>query len=178
MCSPLLFLSRVRPNIFILKGDSDLANALTEQEFLSISDQALRKITHHMGLVRLFSQQSESSEDMCTVYTTFEGDYQGSLILCMDTEFLLHLAQQVLDANDVTPQDMEDTAKEFFNVLCGNVSAGLHQSAGLSTRFRIPQFRCGPVAPVPEPCRVLFYTSCRQEGLQLIHYPLPLLKAL
>ena len=178
MCSPLLFLSRVRPNIFILKGDSDLANALTEQEFLSISDQALRKITHHMGRVRLFSQQPEPSEDMCTVYTTFEGDYQGSLILCMDTEFLLHLAQQVLDANDVTPQDMEDTAKEFFNVLCGNVSAGLHQSAGLSTRFRIPQFRCGPVAPVPEPCRVLFYTSCRQEGLQLIHYPLPLLKAL
>ena len=66
---PMAFLLRVRPNIFILKGDSDLANTLTEQEFLSISDQALRKIAHHMGLVRLFSQQSESSEDMCTVYT-------------------------------------------------------------------------------------------------------------
>lgn len=151
-----------------------MATNLTEQEFSSILDRALRTVTCRMGQMQLFPQPSKPSEEMCAVSTTFEGDFCGTLILCMEPVFLRHLTREVLDSGAVTFQDMVDTAKEFFNVFCGSVAAGLFQSAGLSTRFCIPQFCCGCADCTPESCRMLFYTSCSQGGLQLIHHFCPL----
>lgn len=147
-----------------------MSQPLTDQELLSILDQTLRQITHHMGRICLHPQQTVSPEETYTVYTTFEGGYRATLILCMDAAFLFHLAQQVLDTDVVTAQDMEDTAKEFFNVLCGNIASRLFQCAHISTRFHIPVFQKGRLAPPEDQCRVLSYAGCRREGIQLIHH--------
>ena len=37
--------------------------------------------------------------------------------------------------SNVTPQDMEDTAKEFFNVLCGNACAGADTGPGFFSAY-------------------------------------------
>lgn len=40
----------------------------------------------------------------------------------------------------MAPQDVEDFAKEYFNVICGQFVARLFQLTKVASRFRIPVF--------------------------------------
>ncbi|MDR3765722.1 MAG: chemotaxis protein CheX [Butyricicoccus sp.] len=144
---------------------------LTQEEIQNVLDQVVQDMTDRIAGIRLCKQDKVLSGDICTVHTTFEGNYHASLTLCVETTLLTRLTQQVMQEETVDPQDIEDFAKEYFNVICGQIVAGLFRVAHVSSRFRIPSFYMGRYVPQENggPQYVLNYTSDCNEGAQLIH---------
>ena len=150
-------------------------NVQCQREISNILDCVMRDITSRMVEIRLCEQGGPLSGDTCTVETTFEGGYHGTLLLSADTALMVRLTQQVMEADDVAPQDVEDFAKEYFNVICGQFVARLFQHTKVASRFRIPVFstqRREPEAGKENNRLVLNYTNAYHEGAQLIHHPL------
>ena len=152
------------------RGGSTLG-ALTQKEFQTVLDQVMQDMTKRIGGICLSKRDTILSSDMCTVYTTFEGSYQGTLILCADTTFLVRLARYVMQEDTVDPDDFEDLVKEYFNVICGQIVAGLYRISHSPSRFRIPVFYMGRYIPIEdgESQCVINYASDHNEGAQLIH---------
>lgn len=145
--------------------------ALTQTEIQNVLDQVMQDMTKRIGGICLCKRDTILSSDMCTVYTTFEGSYHGTLILCADTTFLIRLARYVMQEDIVDPNDLEDLAKEYFNVICGQVVAGLYRISHNPSRFRIPVFYMGRYIPIEDGGAqyVINYASDQNEGAQLIH---------
>lgn len=148
-------------------------DTLSRSEILEILDRVMKDITNRIDTIRRSDHEPKLfPNDACTVYTTFEGGYHAELTLCVDTNLLVHLAQKVMQETEVKQEDLEDFAKEYFNVICGQIAARLFQAAHISSRFQIPTFAAGcytsgETSPAQE--IVLNYTSNRNEGAQLIH---------
>ncbi len=146
-------------------------STLTQTEIQDVLDQVMQDMTKRIGGICLCKRDTMLSSDMCTVYTTFEGSYRGSLILCADTTFLVRLARYVMQEETVDPDDFEDLVKEYFNVICGQIAAGLFRISHSPSRFRIPMFYMGRYIPIEEEGiqGVINYASDHNEGAQLIH---------
>ena len=149
-------------------------STLTQQEVQEILDQVMREIVNRNTSICLSNQEATFSEDICTVYTTFEGGYHAALILYADTTLLTRLTQRIIHVESVNPQDLADFSKEYFNIICGQIVARLFRAARISSRFQIPSFHKGRYMPFKEEgCQyVLNYTSNRNEGVQLVHHTL------
>ena len=146
-------------------------DTLSQSEVLEILDRVMKDITNRLDTIQRSNQTPTlGPNDSCTVCTTFEGGYRATLTLCVDTNFLIHLAQRSMQEENVSAEDLEDFAKEYFNVICGQVAARLFQAAHISSRFQIPTFETGCYTPEETSQElVLNYTSNRNEGAQLIH---------
>lgn len=144
---------------------------LTQAEIQNVLDQVMQDMTKRIGGICLRKRETMLSGDMCTIYTTFEGSYRGALILCADTMFWTRLARYVMQEDIVDPNDFEELAKEYFNVVCGQIAAGLYRISHSPSRFRIPVFYMGRYIPIAEgeEQNVINYTSDQNEGAQLIH---------
>lgn len=152
-----------------------MMNPGLKEKIPDILDRVMQEITGHMVEIRPIAQKDILSDDVCTVRTTFEGGYHATLALFLDTDLLRKLTQQAMEAEEVAPEDVEDFAKEYLNVICGKVVARLFQTARISSRFRIPVFHKGRVEPGQEQhdqqvCEhVLSYLSEDNKGVQLLH---------
>lgn len=146
-------------------------NTFTQADVQDILDQVMRDMTERYAGIQLCQNDSEPSGDICTVYTTFEGSYHGALVLCADTAFLIRLAQHVLQEETIEPNDLEDLVKEYFNVICGQIVAGLFRAFHVPASFRIPVFYTGRFIPDEQDGLhgVINYTSDCNESAQLIH---------
>lgn len=146
--------------------------AIPEAHLQDILDRTLRQVTQTSAGIRL--QRGGSGPDgaeLCTVYTVFERGFGSALALCADAALFTRLARHMLCMDDVTPQDVEDFAKEYFNVVCGHIVAELYRCTSISARFQIPGFCRARYAPQDR--RELFaltYTGDRDEAARLIHY--------
>lgn len=153
-----------------------MLHTITQNEIQDILDQVMREITNRMTEIYPCKEESSLSNDVCTVHTTFEGGYCATLTMYVDTALLTRLTQQVMEEEEVSLQDVEDFAKEYFNIICGKIVAKLFQCTHVASRFRIPHFSVGRCNPAEGCgcCCVLSYASNRNEGAQLIHAsPLP-----
>ena len=133
------------------KGGESL-DTLSQSQVLEILDRVMKDITNRIVTI----QSSDKTpplcpNDSCTVYTTFEGGYRATLTLCVDSNLLLHLAQTSMQEENVSAEDLEDFAKEYFNVICATFETGCYTPEETSQEL------------------VLNYTSNRNEGAQLIH---------
>lgn len=149
-----------------------MMNPRLKQEIPGILDCVMQEITGHMVGIQPIEREDILSEDVCTVRTTFEGGYHATLVLFLDTALLRQLTQQFMEEEEVAPEDVEDFAKEYLNVICGKVVARLFQTARISSRFRIPVFSRGRVVPdtgYPVCEHVLNYISEDNKGVQLRH---------
>lgn len=146
-------------------------NALTQEQVQTILDQVMQTITSRLADIQLSKQEVSLSHDVCTVHTTFEGGYNATLVLYADTALLTKLTQKVIQEESVNPQDVEDCAREYFNVICGQIVAGLFKTAHISSRFRIPTYCEGRYVPQEDgTCMcVLNYKSKEDGGAQLVH---------
>lgn len=135
-----------------------------------VFDEAMRSVTEQVAGIRIFRGDVSLSDNVCTVYAAFERGFHSSLALCADTSVFTRLAQNILRSEIVTPQDVEDFTKEYFNVLCGNVASRLFQTTKVASRFEVPHFCRGRYGQ--DELREHFginYFSDRNEGVQLIH---------
>lgn len=117
-------------------------------------------------------------ENLFTVYTTLEGDYHIRLVFCSEQVLLKAIAENMLEE---TVEDYEDTvecAKEFFNVVCGQIAAVLFKTIRAKERFPCPCFAEGYFLPENEEADSLmtfYYTGEQYKPALFLHDKLTLL---
>ena len=145
--------------------------AMTKQELARILDQALQDVTERTAGVRLQQGDHLLGEDLCTVHITFDQGFDTSLTLCADTGLLARMARNSFHEEAVTPEDVEEFSKEYFNVLCGKVTGAIHQATQATVHFGVPTFYHGRYEPEGQEAQfVLTYADEHSEGAQLIHH--------
>lgn len=144
---------------------------MTKEELVRILDQALQDVTERTAGLRLHQGEQPPGEDLCTVHITFDKGFSTSLTLCADTSLLSRMARNSLHEDALTPEDVEEFSKEYFNVLCGKIAGAVSQATKLSPHFGIPAFYHGRYEPEGHEVQfILTYADEHSEGAQLIHH--------
>lgn len=144
--------------------------SLSERKIHDILNDVMVRVTKKMADIDMRPGEAVPAEDVYTVYTTLEGECDANLTMCAEKPFLERLAQQVLFEKDVGMQDVEDVAKEYFNVICGLMISQMHPLIRRPTRFQIPTF-CKGVYEFEETIGhtcVLEYTGQEGERVRLV----------
>nr|WP_325182186.1 hypothetical protein [uncultured Oscillibacter sp.] len=145
--------------------------AATKQELERILDQALQDVTERTAGVRLHQGNQPLGEDLCTVHITFDKGFGTSLTLCADTSLLARMARNSFHEEAVTPEDVEEFSKEYFNVLCGKIVGAMFQATQVPAHFGAPVFYHGRYEPEGQEAQfILTYADEQREGAQLIHH--------
>lgn len=145
--------------------------ALEKEELERILDQAVRDVTERTAGVRLRQGDQSPGEDLCTVQITFDRGFKTSLTLCADTRLLYRMACNSFHEESVTPEDLEEFSKEYFNVLCGRIAGAMFRATQVPAHFDPPAFYRGRYEPEGREVQfVLTYSNERFGGAQLIHH--------
>lgn len=147
-------------------------NTTISQEILdTVFDDVTREVTQTVSGIRLYRKDVLPTGDLYTVYAAFQRGFHSSLSLCAEISVFVRLTQYIMQSDRVTPQDVEDFSKEYFNVLCGHVASRLFQATKVASRFGIPAFYHGRYQPEGfENQFTINYFSDKNEGVQLIHH--------
>lgn len=144
---------------------------MTKEELAQILDQALQDVTERTAGVRLHQGDQPLGEDLCTVHITFDKGFGTSLTLCADTSLLARMARNSFHEDAVTPEDVEEFSKEYFNVLCGKIVGAMFRATRVSAHFGTPVFYHGRYEPEGQEAQfILTYSDGYREGAQLIHH--------
>jgi hypothetical protein len=145
-------------------------NTIPRERLAEIFDQVVREITQREAGICLATGEAVPDGELFTVYTVFERGYSTCLSLCAESALFTRLTQGMMHRQDVSPRDVEDFAKEYFNVLCGHIVAQLYRETKIPARFSPPSFRAGRYIPEDHLRHiVLTYAGDRNEHVQLIH---------
>lgn len=79
-------------------------NLLAQKELQTVLSRSVQDITCRFAGIQLWEQECPLSDDICTVYTTFDGGHHAALLLCADTPLLARLARKILHSESVTPE--------------------------------------------------------------------------
>ncbi len=145
--------------------------AIPQKNLEEMLDRAVREVTKQAAGVCLFQGGGELSEDLCSVHISFNRGFHTSLTLCADTALLTRMAQNALEEETPTTQDLEDFCKEYFNILCGKIAAILFRYTKIPARFSVPEFYRGRYTPEEHQMQfVLTYADGNQQSAHLTHY--------
>ena len=145
--------------------------AITRESLEEILDQAMQDVTECTAGVCLRQGDMPLGEDLCTVHITFDKGFSTSLTLCADTSLLVRMARNSFHEEAVTPEDVEEFSKEYFNVLCGKVAGAIFRATQVSAHFGAPMFYHGRYEPEGQEAQfVLTYTDGHSQSAQLIHH--------
>lgn len=145
--------------------------AMTQSELEKMLDRVVREVTEQTSGIQLRPGGGPRSEDKFTVHISFRKGFRTSLTLCADTALLIRMAQNALEEEQITPQDLEDFSKEYFNILCGKIAVILFRNTKVPARFSVPEFYHGVYTPKDHRTQfMLTYTNEHQEGAQLSHH--------
>lgn len=145
--------------------------AMTKEELAVILDQAVQDVTECTAGVRLHQGGQMPGEDLCTVQITFDRGFSTSLTLCADTGLLYRMACNSFHEETVSPEDLEEFSKEYFNVLCGRIARAMFQATQIPAHFDPPEFYRGRYEPEGREVQfVLTYSDECCGGAQLIHH--------
>ena len=144
---------------------------IPRERLMEIFDQVVREITQREAGICLAPGNTEPDGELFTVYTIFERGFHTCLSLCAEASMFVRLTQGMMQKEDVTRRDVEDFAKEYFNVLCGHIVSQLLRETRVPARFSPPSFQQGWYAPEDYLRHiVLTYASDGNEHAQLIHH--------
>lgn len=145
--------------------------ALAKEELEQILDQAVQDVTERTAGVRLRQKDQSPGEDLCTVQITFDRGFKTSLTLCADTKLLYRMACNSFHEESVSPEDLEEFSKEYFNVLCGRIAGSMYRVTQVPAHFDPPVFYRGRYEPEGREIQfVLTYSDECNGGAQLIHH--------
>lgn len=146
--------------------------ALAKEELAQILDQAVQDVTERTAGVRLRQREQSPGEDLCTVQVTFDKGFRTSLTLCADTGLLYRMACNSFHEESVSPEDLEEFSKEYFNVLCGRIAGAMFRATQVPAHFGPPVFYHGRYEPEGREIQFVL-TYCDEHcggGAQLIHH--------
>lgn len=137
----------------------------------AILSGSLQDTTLRFAGIRIWEDVAAPSDDICTVHTILESSRPAALLLHADRALLTRLARAIMRQDILSPQDVEDVATEYFNIVCGRVVAGLFEATHMSACFQSPSFHLGRYLPqTASACRcVLNYAGGDNERMQLIY---------
>ena len=145
--------------------------ALAKEELAQILDQAVQDVTERTAGVRLRQMEQSPGEDLCTVQITFDKGFRTSLTLCADTGLLYRMACNSFHEESVSPEDLEEFSKEYFNVLCGRIAGAMFRATQVPAHFGPPVFYRGRYVPEDREIQfMLTYSNENLGGAQLIHH--------
>ncbi|NBI68662.1 hypothetical protein D1646_18115 [Pseudoflavonifractor sp. 60] len=145
--------------------------ALPKDQLQEVLDRITREVTRESVGIQLAQGESSPGEDLCTVHIGFSQGFHSTLSLRADTAMLTRLTQSFIQEENVIPQDVEDVAKEYFNVLCGQISSALFQATKIASRFTVPAFQQGSFSPEDyQEQFVLSYADENNGSAQLVHF--------
>lgn len=145
--------------------------ALPQKELEALLDAAVREVTAKISGIQLYRGGDPPGGDFCTIHIAFRKEFRSSLSLRADTSMLTSLAQSALMVETVTPQDLEDFAKEYFNILCGKIAAIFFMTTKKPARFSVPAFYWGRYEPEGQRQQfALNYSDEQNRSAQLIHH--------
>lgn len=146
-------------------------NAMAKEELARILDQAVQDVTECTAGVRLHQDNQSPGEDLCTVQVTFDRGFHTSLTLCADTRLLYRMASNSFHDDLISPNDLEEFSKEYFNVLCGRIAGAMFQATQVPAHFGPPTFYRGRYEPEGREIQfMLTYSDEYSDGAQLIHH--------
>lgn len=145
--------------------------AMGKEDLERILDQAVQDVTERTAGVRLHQGNQSPGEDLCTVQITFDKGFHTSLALCADTTLLYRMASNSFHEESISPEDLEEFSKEYFNVLCGRIARAMFQATQVPAHFAPPVFYHGRYEPEGREIQfVLTYSDDCCRGAQLIHH--------
>ena len=145
--------------------------AMAKEELAQILDQAVRDVTERTAGVCLHQGTQSPGEDLCTVQITFDRGFHTSLTLCADTGLLYRMACNSFHEESVSPEELEEFSKEYFNVLCGRIAGAMFKATKIPAHFSPPVFYHGRYEPEGREVQfMLTYSDEYCEGAQLIHH--------
>lgn len=145
--------------------------AMTKEELEQILDQAVQNVTERTAGVQLHQADQLLGEDLCTVQITFDRGFGTSLTLCADTGLLYRMACNSFHEDSVSPEDIEEFSKEYFNVLCGKIVGAIFRVTQVPAHFGPPVFYHGRYEPEGSEVQfVLTYSNERYGGVKLVHH--------
>lgn len=148
---------------------------IPEEELREGLDRIIREVTESSAGIALIRGEAAPGEHICTVHIGFRKGFHSSLSLRADAALFARLAQSILKEEHITAQDLEDVAKEYFNVLCGHIAAVLYNTTHVSARLSVPSFHWGSYSPKGHREQfVIRYSSGRDGAAELVHHvPVP-----
>lgn len=145
--------------------------AMPETKLRELFDRITREVTLDALGIRLAEGGSGPERDLCSVHIGFHQGFRSSLSLRADRGFFARLTRSMLYTQDVSPQDMEDVAKEYLNVLCGHIAQAMYHATKVASRFDVPAFCPGRFSPRGQREQfTLNYTDDRNNTAQLVHH--------
>ena len=145
--------------------------AMSKEELEKILDQAVQDVTECTAGVRLHQGNQSPGEDLGTVQITFDKGFHTSLTLCADTGLLYRMASNSFHEESVSPEDLEEFSKEYFNVLCGRIAAAMFKATQVPAHFAPPVFYHGRYEPEGQEIQfMLTYSDEYSKGAQFIHH--------
>lgn len=145
-------------------------NNIKEKQIQTMFDMVMLDITKQYTGIVLCRRDTLMTGNVCTVYTKFEGEYSATVALCVDLALMTRLTQRVMQQDMVSEEDVEEFAKEYFNIICGRLVAGFFQITKKVLNFQIPSFYIGKyfANDCEKNWRILSYISDQNECAQFM----------
>lgn len=145
--------------------------AMPKEKLWEVFDRITREVTQTSAGIQLVEGGNGPRGELCTVHIGFHQGFHSSLSLRADKRLLTRLSQAILQTEEITPQDLEDVTKEYFNVLCGHIAQAMYQVTRVVSRFDVPAFYQGEFSPEGQKEQfALNYADERKNAAQLVHH--------
>ena len=114
----------------------------------TMAERMVCEIARNMSGVHLataVTQELKENKQLAGVYAQVGGDYTFQVQFLAEEELFVRLAKNLM-GDDLTPEDVQDYAVEFFNTLCGRFVSEIinetHIKARLlSIRYELPPLK-------------------------------------
>lgn len=144
---------------------------LSQEKLRELFDRVMRNVTERESGILLYQEKDPPGGDLCTVYIIFDKGFRHGVSMCAEASVFTRITRHMIQEELVGPQDVEDCAKEYFNVLCGHIAAELYRATKVASRFGLPVFCRGNCQPKDHRRQFeINYSSDRDERIQLIHH--------
>lgn len=133
-----------------------------------MADILVREILDQMSTIQLeqCSAQNKAEIPMDLVSGQVDGDYQMQLAFRAEPKLFRRLAENLLDETPVESEMIRESAREFFNTLCGRFISEIYRETKAAGRFYPVQYEPAPgnMGHIgDEPVNTIYFISDEQE---------------
>lgn len=110
--------------------------------------------------------RGRSETPMDWVCGQVDGEYQMQLAFRAEPKLFRRLAENLLDETPVESEMVRESAREFFNTLCGRFISELYRETKISARFNPVQYEAAPGGSDRKwdgPVSTIYFISDEQE---------------
>lgn len=138
-------------------------NIVDYSVFPDIMDSAVKDISKRVArlTVQIADRQDWHAEDSYSVLATIQGDYNLTIVFCMEANMLRTITENMKHGMEASEEDIPVYITEFFNILCGHIVSAMNTKCHCKARFGIPKLICGIYEP--EITQDFPYPQCRHE---------------